>query len=180
MVWRGRTGTWLSGTVGTPVLGLGASQQPRPRGWQGALAARPLPLLWPCKGWPGPLWGFSTLSRRVLNSVIPSCCLQPHSPAQSVPWLANGLIQEHPRPGTALLGTPLSGQGGEHGEAGSSQALAPGWPRGSVRGPGSLLSPPRAFLVLGPRTWFIRGQSRRSSHVVAEAVLHSWQPASGW
>lgn len=52
--------------------------------------------------------------------------------------------------------------------------------QGQCVGSGSLLSTPRASLVLGPHTWFIQGWACRSSHTLAEAVPCNWQPVSGW
>lgn len=107
-----------------PRAGLGCSCS---CSWQGAVPACPLSLLWLCRGWPGPLEGFSTPSHRILRSASsPMPCKVhalagkwPHGGGKSVCLLFT-LLQPHP--GTSsprhILTRVHPGQGrGEHSEA---------------------------------------------------------------
>lgn len=123
----------------------------------------------PCSGLAG--------SARVPFGVSPPCpggC----SALSLLPTATSPIPWHSPCPGweTALFGDSLVGSGGECGQAGSSQALAPGWPVGTRAPPECPWSIPGAgaMPMLHPGTipWEL---PRR-----AEAVPHSWQLASGW
>lgn len=150
-----------------------------------------LPVLCPCSGFVEggqvPL-GVSPPHPTGYSDLSPAPC-----PAKSMPWLENGLmgevslcaffshcyslIQGHPHPGTSSPGYILVRA---EGSTAKQPRIGSGLAQGQRVGSGPLLSTPRAPLVLGPHTWFIRGRSRRSSHVLSEAVPCSWQPVSGW
>lgn len=146
-----------------PRAGLGCSCS---CSWQGAVPACPLSLLWLCRGWPGPLGGFSTPSHRILRSASsPMPCKVhalagkwPHVGGKSVCLLFT-LLQPHPgtsSPRHSSVGYILVRA---EGSTAKQPHIGSGLAQGQRVGSGPLLSTPRASLLLGPHTWFIQGRS---------------------
>lgn len=153
-----------------PCAGLGASQQPRSCSWQGAVPACPLSLLWLCRGWLGPLGGFSTPSHGILGSAslpaasspVPCKVLAgkwPHVGDKSLCLLFT-LLQPHP--GTSsprhsfVVGYILvRAEGSTVKQPRFGSGLAQGAACGVRTPPGHPQSIPGA----GPHTWLIRGRS---------------------